>query len=269
MTDTDKEKSREEWLAEEQARLEKGFSYEPQPVSGASKPGAGDQVLAGLGLGAGVVGGIAAEHPDSVSFEGAEAAVIVSALKSEIADDDTRVQIERTGDSVIATVLQSQTERSYDFSPVLTVTLLEKAEALTVTMSKLNQDSVRGRLSSVGSTVLDQGRRIIFRRRRGLGGLVDTADDVMEGVEDLVEDIQDLNLPSRVWAVIDRVGKAAEAAYLDEQRKNREAQRQREVAERAWTHCEWCGRTYGDDEDHLTGCPTCGGSRGSKPAWLK
>jgi len=268
MTDTDKEKSREEWLAEEQARLEKGFSYEPQPTSGASKPSAGDQVLAGLGLGAGVVGGVVAEHPDSVSFEGVEAAVIVSALTSEIADDDTRVQVERTGGSVVATISQSQVDRSYDFSPVLTVTLIETTEALTVTMSKLDQDSVRGRLSSVGSTVLDQGRRILLRRR-GPGGLLETANGVMEGVEDLVEDIQDLNLPGRVWEVIDRVGKAAEKAYLDEQRKEQEAQRQREAAERAWTHCEWCGRAYGDDEVSLTSCPTCGGSRGSKPAWLK
>jgi hypothetical protein len=269
MTDTDNEKSREEWLAEERARLEKGFSYEPQPTSGASKPSAGGQVLAGLGLGAGVVGGVVAEHPDSVSFEGVESAVIVNALKSGIADDDTRMQIEQSGESVVATILQSQDEQPHNFSPVLTVTLIEKAETLTVTMSKLNQDSVRGRLSDMGSTVLNQGRRVFFRRRRGPGGLLETADYVVEGIEDLVEDIQDLNLPSRVWVVIDRVGKAAEEAYLDEQRKKQEAQRQREAAERAWTHCEWCGHAYGDDEDHLTSCPTCGGARGPKPAWLK
>ena len=56
---TDKDKSLEEWLAEEQARLDEGFTFEPKPSSAASKPGAGEEILAGLGLGAAVVGGAA------------------------------------------------------------------------------------------------------------------------------------------------------------------------------------------------------------------
>ena len=59
------------------------------------------------------------------------------------------------------------------------------------------------------------------RRRRGVGGLIDMAGNLKDGVEDLVDDIQDLNLPKRVWAVIDRVGGAAEEAYLEEVRKAR------------------------------------------------
>jgi len=265
---TDKEQSLEEWMAEERARLDKGFSFEPQSTSGASKPGAGDQVLAGLGLGAGVVGGAVAGHPDSVTFEGVKAAVIVNALKSEIADDDTRVRVERAGDSVVATILQSQAGQPYDFSPALTVTLIETSDALTVTVSDLNQDAVRGTLSSVGSTVLDQGKRLLLRRR-GIGALLETASDVMEGIGDLVEDIQDMSLPKRVWEVIDRVGKVAEEAYLDEQRKEQALQREREAAEWAWTHCESCGRAYREDEDSRVDCPSCGGVRGDKPDWLE
>ena len=45
-------------------------------------------------------------------------------------------------------------------------------------------------------------------------------------------------------------------------------QRQREAAEQAWTNCEYCGRVYAEGEGSLTSCPTCGGTRGSKPAWL-
>ena len=91
---------------------------------------------------------------------------------------------------------------------------------------------------------------------------------MMEGVQDLVEDIQDLGLPKRVWQVIDRVGEAAEEAYLDEKRQEQERQREREAAERAWTHCESCGRAYQEDDDRMD-CPSCGAPRGSKPAWLK
>jgi len=261
------EKSLEEWMAEERARLDKGFSFEPQPTSGSSAPDAGDQVLAGLGLGAGVVGGAVAGHPDSVSFEGVKAAVIVNALNSEIADEDTRVQVKQTGDSVMATILQSQSEGLYDFSPAVTVTLIEAAGTLTVTVSDLNQDTFRERLSSMGGTVLDKGKRLVFRRR-GPGGLIDAAGNVMEGIGDLVEDIQDLNLPKRTWEVIDRVGGAAEKAYLEQQRREQEQQRRREAAERAWTHCEWCGRAYSEDEASLTSCPACGGARGAKPSWL-
>ncbi len=264
----DKDKSLEEWLAEEQARLDEGFTFEPKPSSAASKPGAGEEILAGLGLGAAVVGGAVAPHPDAVTFEGCKAGVIVTALRKEIADDDTRVQVDQTSDAVVVTVLQSQERAPHQFSPALTATLIETADTLTVTVGDLSQGAVRGALSSVGSTVLDQGKQLLFGRR-GVAGILDTAGRVMEGVEDLVEDIQDLGLPKRVWEVIDRVGGAAEEAYLDQQRKEREAQRKREEAERAWTHCESCGRAYRDDEDDRVDCPSCGAPRGDKPAWLE
>jgi len=42
---TDKEQSFEEWLAEERARLDKGFSFEAQPGSAASNPGSAGRWL--------------------------------------------------------------------------------------------------------------------------------------------------------------------------------------------------------------------------------
>ena len=65
MADQEKEQTHEgqtheEWLAAERARLEKGFTFEPKPPSAPSKPGTADEVLAGLGLGAGVAAGAAA-----------------------------------------------------------------------------------------------------------------------------------------------------------------------------------------------------------------
>jgi len=265
---TDEEKSLEEWMEEERARLDKGFTFEPKPSDAPSKPDTADQIAAGLGLGAGVVGGALAPHPDSVTFEGCQADVIVTALKREIADQDTRVQIDRTKDSVVVTILQSQQRRYDQFSPAMTVTLIESSNVLTVTASDLSGEAKRTTLGSVGRTVLDQGKRLIFRRR-GVGGLLETAGNVMNGVEDLVEDIQDLGLPKRVWAVVDRVGEAAEEAYLDKKRKEQERQWQREAAEQAWTHCESCGRAYRDNEDSRVDCPACGGVRGDKPDWLK
>ena len=267
---TDKDKSLEEWMTEEQARLDKGFAFEPRPSSGEGKPGAGEQVLAGLGLGAGVIGGAVAPHPNPVTFEGGKATVIVNALKSEIADDDTHVEVDRTGDSVVVTILQSQASTPYDFSPALTVTLIETAGALTATLSDLDQDAKRSAITSMGGTILDQGKRTLSTgRSSGIAGLLDVAGNVMEGVGDLVEDIQDLGLPRRVWEVIDRVGGAAEEAYLDQQRREQESQRQREEAVRAWTHCPSCGRAYRDDEGDRVDCPSCGAPRGDKPAWLK
>lgn len=148
------------------------------------------------------------------------------------------------------------------------MTLLETPKALAVTVGELDQDARRSALGSIGRTALDQGRRLLFRRR-GIGGLIQTAGDVMDGVQDLVEDIQDLGLPKLVWGVIDRVGKAAEEVYLKEQRRAQAAQRQREEAERAWTHCPSCGRAYREDETSRVDCPSCGGVRGDKPTWLE
>ncbi len=271
MTDEEKtnsEQSLKEWIAEERARLDKGFTYEPPPLSSPeSKPGSAGQLAAGLGLGAGVVAGAVAPHPDSVTFEGCHTGVIVTALRQEIANDDTRVQVGRSDDSVVVTILQSQANRPHQFTPALTAALVETSDTLTVTISDLSGEAKRSTLGSVGRTVVEQGKRLIHKRR-GIGGLVQAAGDVMEGVEDLVEDIQDLGLPKRVWEVIDRVGAAAEQAYLEEKRKQQELQWQREAAERAWTHCESCGRAYKDDEAHRVDCSSCGGVRGNKPDWL-
>ena len=61
-----KDQSLDEWLAEERARLDKGFTFEPQPTSAPIQPGTAEQALAGLGLGAGVAAGVAAPHPNPV-----------------------------------------------------------------------------------------------------------------------------------------------------------------------------------------------------------
>ena len=262
---TDEKKSLEEWMAEEQARLDKGFEYEPVPSSGEGKPSTGEEVLAGLGLGAAVVGGAVAPHPNPVTLEGVKAAAIVKALKSEIADDDTRVEVERTGNSTVVTFLQSQEDAPYQFSPALSATLIQTADTLTVTLSDLNQDVKRGTISSVGSTLLEQGKRVLTGRSRGIGGLMDAAGGLVEGVDDVVGSIQDLGLPKRVWEIIDRVGGTAEEVHLEEERKERELQRRREEALRAWTHCPACGRAYREDEDSRVDCPSCGATRGDKP----
>lgn len=262
------EQSQEEWLEEERERLKEGFSYEPQPTTAAGKPSSADEVLAGLGLGAGVVGGAVGPHPNPVAFQGVRAAVIADALRAELPDDDTRVQVDRTADALVVTVLQSQGDRPHEFSPALTATLIETEGALTVTVGDLDEDTARGAVGSMAGTLVEQGKRALFGRR-GVAGLIDAAGNVIEGVEDLIEDIQDLGLPRRVWAVIDRVGGAAEKAHLDQQRQAQELRRQREAAARAWTHCEWCGHAYADDEVGRADCSTCGAPRGPKPPFLK
>ena len=234
MSNEEKKQSLDEWMTEERARLEKGFKYEPKPTA-IGGPSTGDDVLAGLGLGAAVVGGAVAPHPNPVTFAGCKAAVIVNALRAEIPDDDTRVQVNETTGSVVVTILQSQKNRPHEFSPALAATLIEKSDTLTVSVSDLDQDTVRTTLGSIGSTVLDQGKKILSgRKSAGVAGLLDAAGHVVQGVEDLVEDIQDMGLPQRVWKVIDRVGEAAEQAYLDEQRAKQELQWKQQAARRAY-----------------------------------
>ena len=265
MSDEEKKQSLEEWMAEERARLKKGFAYTPTPAA-SSGPSTGDDVLAGLGLGAAVVGGAAAPHPNPVTFAGVKASVVAGALRSELAGENTQVQVDPTGDSTVVTILLHQAE-SYQFLPALTVTLLEAAGALTVTMGDLDKAVARGAWTSIGGTVLEQGKDLLLGRR-GPGGLLDAAGNLIEGISAVTENIDDLSLPKQVWGVIDRVGKAAEAAYLEEKRLRAEELRRREEAERVWTHCPSCGRAYGAEEANRTSCPSCGGTRGSKPGWL-
>ncbi|HEY73350.1 MAG: hypothetical protein DRJ03_14275 [Chloroflexi bacterium] len=264
----DQEQSLKEWLAEEKARLDKGFTFEPKPSSQTSEPGAAGAILAGAGLGAGVVGGAMGPHANPVTFEGVKASVIINALRSEIPDDDTRVQVNRTDATTVVAILQSQARRPRDFFPALTVNLVETPDALTVTVSDLDQDAKRGALGSIGRTALNQGKRLLFRRR-GIRGLFQTAGDLVDGVQDMVEDIQDLGLPKQVWEVIDRVGEAAEGAYLEQRSKEQRLQREREAAEQVWLYCQYCGHAYKVNEGSLTNCSACGGPRGPKPDWLE
>jgi hypothetical protein len=256
----------EEWLAEERQRLEEGFSFEPQPAPEDAKPGPADDILAQLGLGAGVLAGVVAGHENPVTFEGCRAATMANALQSEIAGDDTRATISETEEATIVRMFQRQ-ETQQRFAPALTVTLIETDEILTVAMSDLSPDAKRGSIGSIGRNALRGSRRMLLRRR-GLPGILDAAGGLIQGIEDVAEDIQDLSLPKRVWLVIDRVGGAAEETYLEERRRRLALERKREAAERAWTHCEWCGRAYAEEQADIMQCPSCGAPRGSKPEWL-
>jgi len=262
---TEEKQSLEEWLAEERRRLKDGFSFEPEPAPDAESSPATD-ILAELGLGAGVLAGVVAGHVNPVTFDGCRASTVAKALASEFTAEDTRVAISKTEEATIITILQGQGSRQH-FFPALTVTLIEVGETLTVAMSDLSQDAKRGAVGSLGRTVVRQGGELLLRRQ-GLIGMLDAAGNLVESVEDVAEDIQDLSLPKRVWRVIDRVGRAAEDAYLEEQGRKRALERKREAAERAWTHCEWCGRAYAPDEENIVQCPSCGAPRGPRPDWL-
>jgi hypothetical protein len=251
-------------MAEERARLKKGFEYTPKPATG-STPAPAEEVLTGLGIGVGVIGGAVAPHPNPTAFEGVKAMIIADALKSELTDEDTQVQIARTGDSTMVTILLGQAS-GYQLLPALTVTLLEAADTLTVTMGDLDKDVVRGAWASIGGEVVEQGKDLLGRR--GIAGMLDAAGNLIEGVSDVAENVDDLALPKQAWKVIDRVGKAAQEMYLEAKRREQEVQRQREAAERAWTHCPACGRAYRPEEIERVDCPSCGAPRGDKPDWL-
>jgi hypothetical protein len=265
MADEDKKQSLDEWIAEEQARLKKGFQYTPEPTTGSSSDPAGE-VLTGLGIGAGVIGGAVGPHTNPVTFEGVRASIITDALRAELTADDSRVEVERNGDSTVVAVLLSQAN-THQYLPALTVTLLESAGMLTVTMGDLDRDVVRGALASIGGAVVDQGKDLLFRRR-GIAGVLDAAGNLIEGISDVAENISDVTLPKHVWEVIDRVGMAAEEAYREKKRQQQDMQRRREAAEKAWTHCPSCGRAYRPEEDERVDCSSCGGVRGDKPDWL-
>jgi hypothetical protein len=263
-----KENNLDDWLATERSRLDRGFQFEPKPTSDASTGSATvESALAGAGLGAGVLAGAAAPHSNPTVFQGVDADVIINALREELADNDTQVQVQRSDEACEVTVLQAQDDAPYTLLPALTATLIDRDNTLTVSVSDLNQRSVRTTLSSMGGTVLKESKDALLKgRRRGAGGLIDTAGNVIRGIENVVENIQDLGLPARVWKTIDRVGNAAEQAFLDEQAKLNTQRQAEEKALRAWTHCPYCGRGYTEDESALTQCPSCGGTRGVKPS---
>lgn len=264
---TDEEKSLEEWIKEERARLKKGFTY--TPPSRTEKPDTSEDILAGLGLGAAVAGGTIAPHPNPTIFEGVKAETIIAALEQHLTSDEIQTQVSRTENTTVVTFLHRLEKAPYRFLPALTATLLETSDTLTITLSDLSQDLKREALASAGSALLQQGGQALYRGATwGLAGLLDAAGNVIAGVEEIVEEIQKLGLPKRVWEVVDRVGNAAQEAYRQERRKEEEARQKREEAERAWTHCPSCGRAYQNDEAERVNCPSCGAPRGSKPPWI-
>ena len=267
MDEQDENQSLEAWLAEERHRLDEGFQFEAPARREDTTPEAAQDILAEMGLGAGVLAGVVAGHGNPVTFEGCRASTIAEALVSGISGRDTRVSVERPGNTTLVTVLQSQENRPHHFAPALTVTLIETDEALTVAMSDLSDEARRGAIGSLGRAALKGSRRLLLRRR-GVAGALDAASGLMQSIEEASEDIQDLSLPRRVWAIIDWIGEAAEEAYWQERSRRQARDRELEAAERVWTHCEWCGRAYAEDEEKSVQCPSCGAPRGPKPAWL-
>ena len=262
---TAREQSLQEWLAEERKRLNEGFTFEPEPRP-EKIPTAADDILVGLGLGAGVLAGAAGGHSNPATFEGCRASTIAEALRAEFTGDATRVEVSESEEATMVRILHSRPSHPH-WSPALTVTLIETGETLTVAMSDLSPAARRGVIGTLGRTAVRQSRELLLRRR-GLVGMLDTAGNVLEGVEDVSQGVQSLNLPKRVWSVIDRVGQAAESAYLEARRRREAEERRRRAAERAWTHCEWCGRAFGSAASDVVQCPSCGAPRGSKPEWL-
>lgn len=261
-----KEQSLQEWLAEERKRLDEGFTFKPEPRP-EKTPTAADDILAGLGLGAGVLAGAAGGHVNPVTFEGCRASTIAEALRAELTDSSTRVEVKKTEEATTVRILYSRASHPH-WLPALTVTLIEIDETLTVAVSDLTHGARRGVVGALGRTAVRQSREILLRRR-GLLGMLDTAGNLLDGVEDVSEGIRSLNLSERVWAVIDRVGQAAEGAYLEQRRRSEAEEREREAAERAWTHCAWCGRAFGSVDSGVVQCPSCGAPRGAKPEWLR
>ncbi len=261
----EKEKSLQEWLAQERQRLEEGFTYEPEPP-GDDVPPAANDILAGLGLGAGILAGAAAGHANPATFQGVKASTIAAALRSELSGGTTHVEVGESAQATTVTIYRILQPHQHA-APALTVTLIESGEILTVAVSDLSQAARRGVLGALGRTAVRQGGGLLLRRR-GLIGMLDAAGNLAAGVEDVTAGIQDLNLPKRVWAVIERVGTAAESSYLQEQSRREASERERREAERAWTHCEWCGRAYGPEEEGSVQCRSCGAPRGPRPPWL-
>lgn len=146
----DKKKSLEAWLAEERRRLDEGFTFEPPAPPKDSPPDAAQDILAQMGLGAGVLAGVIAGHANPVTFDGCKASTMAEALVSHISGGDTRASVERSEDATVVTVLQSQENQPQGFSPALTVTLIETDETLTVAMSDLSGDAKRGAMGSLG-----------------------------------------------------------------------------------------------------------------------
>ncbi len=258
----------EEWLAEERRRLDEGFSFQPQPMEESAPPDPAQDILAQMGLGAGVLAGVIAGHANPVTFEGCSASTIAEAVRSHITSGDNRVAIEETEEATVVTVLQGQENRVDGFFPALTVTLIETSDTLTIAMSDLSPDLKREAVGSIGQAALRSGRSLLVRGR-GLGGVLYAAGGWVRSIEEVSENLQDLSLPSRVWGVIDIVGSAAEASFLEGQRTENARERERRSAERAWTHCEWCGRAYPAEDHGVVQCPSCGAPRGPKPAWLE
>lgn len=283
--------SMEEWLAEERKRLDTGFTFTPGPTTSHGRPSPLGDITAGLGLGAGVVAGAVASHPNPSTYEGVGAIGVIQTLHSELGDNDTQVGWEKVaGETTWIVTVQKRDTETGRFQPALSVTLAETGDGptLTVSVSSLRVDVKTDVATEAVRTAVGEGTGIFGRvkdaanaaRRGGIAGMAanlldgatGAASAIAGGIGNIVESVSDSietwTLPRRIWEIIDRVAGSAEKAYLDEQRKAQEFGWKREAAERAWTHCESCGRAYREDEDDRVDCSSCGAPRGVKPAGM-
>ncbi len=218
------------------------------------------QVSAGGDLGAaalmagGAAGGLAqtvadARHPAQYTFRTQRPAALSAFTDALGALNDSDTQAEINGGRDQATVMFRQQVAVVGWVDLLTVSLLQRAEEVTITAGAPNLAALGGAAADLGGAAAQAAGKVL--RGDLIGGAMAAAGNL--GRASAAADA--LTFSSKVRAALQRVGLALEAEWREREKERDAAQ----SAEQRRTYCQRCGARWPDDV--VTLCPHCGAPR--------
>jgi hypothetical protein len=211
---------------------------------------------AGL-VGAGAAAGLAqtvkdATSPGTFTFQtvrppAATLQVFVEALQA-LGDRDTRPQVGRSTPDQ-ATVQFQQLLPTGNWVGAQTVTLIQSADTVTITVSAPSLAAMGGAAGEVGGTAVSTLGKVLSGNV--LGGLTEAA----RSVGRLTESAENIALSSKIRSTLQRIGSA-----LDDEWRQAERERlEREERQRVLDTCQFCGAPYPVAD--AVQCAVCGAPR--------
>lgn len=223
-------------------------------------------VLGAVGLGAGVLAGAAISN-DTAHWRGVKQDDLINALRAEFANhSETSVTTSGTPNALTTSILLATDKGPV---PAVTIQMTTVDDGTEVKVSDLSAESLGDTLTKGGKKIINlaaDGLKLLGKKSF-LGGVsadevLGTASHALDESSGLGELAGRLKIKERAWKAMKAAADSIEKNYLTELEKKRQEQHKTEAELRYYATCEFCGKTFGEDDIVCTGC---GQARPPKP----
>ena len=226
-----------------------------------------DDILAAVGLAVGAGAAAAAVATDNSAFwQGVKPGDLISPLRTEFDNKNTRLDVSGNGDVLTATVMLFTDANNHSGAavPALSINLAAMNNGTEVKSSDLTSQGTFETIKAGGQKLLDLAGHAIGALGHGGSNspmdMVSAASHAFNDGAGLADVAGNLKLKDRAWKAIKQTADAIESNYINEMDRQKTV---RLELEKAWDHyanCPQCGVAFDGPV-----CRVCGTPRPEKP----